>query len=302
MNRALTILVVMLSATHVFAQGEPPADTVMIRVAQGDSLDMLASEFYGDRKLSTFIMVENKIQRPRALRAGERLRIPITREVTTSPGDTFQSLAESLLGDPRRSDFLAEINGMSPDDNLAAGTPLIVPFTITHVAGGAESLETVAKIYYGKLKLADMLRRYNFLDKTTLDKPETILVPSYGVRVHPSKQPPVDAEAKARRAKRKATSELAANAIPSARLAWHNGDYNSVKKLLLDIDVSFLELEPAMEVGVLLGCAHIALDETEPALAAFRRVIDRKPSYALRRLDHSPKILAVWTKAGGLVE
>ena len=53
---------------------------------------------------------------------------------------------------------------------------------------------------------------------------------------------------------------------------------------------------------MLLGSAYVAFDETEPALAAFKRVIDRQPSHALRRLDHSPKVLAVWTKALGLIE
>ncbi|MBS1123180.1 MAG: Peptidoglycan-binding lysin domain protein [Deltaproteobacteria bacterium] len=301
MSRGLAILLLVIALSPTVARAQA-ADTVTIRVAQGDSLDMLASEFYGDRKLALFIMVENKIQHPRPLRPYERLRVPINREITTAPGDTFQSLAESLLGDPRRSEFLAELNGMSPDYNLAAGTPLILPFAITHVAAGPESLVSLAKNYYDKPKYADILRRYNFLDKTALEKGESILVPSYNVRVHPSKYPPIDAESKARREKRRASSELAANAIPSARHAWRTGDYATVKQLLAEIDGAYLELGPAIEVDLLLGCAQIAFDETEPALATFRHIIDRKPGYALRKLDHSPKILAVWTKAGGLVE
>jgi len=38
------------------------------------------------------------------------------------------------------------------------------------------------------------------------------------------------------------------------------------------------------------------------AVAAFKRAIDRQAQCALRRYDYSPKILAVWQKAGGQVE
>ena len=95
---------------------------------------------------------------------------------------------------------------------------------------------------------------------------------------------------------------IAASAIPVARHAWRIGDYTAVKKQLADVDVAFIEVGAAVEVGVLLGSAQIAFGDTEAALQSFRHVLDRRPSHTLRQVDHSPKVLAVWKKADGQVE
>jgi LysM repeat protein len=298
--RALVVAAVL--AGPALAQPNETADTVWYRAKQNDTYGFIASEYYGDRSKAVFIITENKIQRPAPLRGYERLRIPIIREITTSPGDSFQSLAASFLGDQRRGAFLAEANQMSPDDNLAAGTPLLIPFTVTHTADAKESLAQVAAQYYGDGKLAETLKAYNFLDKGTLDKGEAITIPSVNVRMHPRHVPPPDAEAKLRREKRRENGKLAATAIPIARHAWRTGDYATVKKILAEIDVAYVELLPAIEVGILLGSALVAFGDLDGATTAFRHVLDRKPSHTLRRVDHSPKVLAVWTKIQGPVE
>jgi LysM repeat protein len=302
--RALRMLVAYtLAATPVFAQ--PPAetaDTVWYRAKQNDTYGFIASEYYGDRTKAAFIITENKIQRPAPLKGYERLRVPVVREITSSPGDSFQSIATAYLGDNRRGAFLAEANKMSPDDNLAAGTPILIPFTVTHTADAKESLAQVAQQYYGDAKLAEALKSYNFLEKPTLEKGEAITIPSINVRMHPRHIPPPDAEAKLRREKRRDNGKLAATAIPIARHAWRIGDYAAVKKTLAEIDVAFVELQPAIEIGILLGSALVAFGDVDGASTAFRSVLDRKPSHALRKVDHSPKVLAVWTKANGSVE
>ncbi len=302
MIRALALSLLLSS----IAQAD--SDRVTVRASPGDTFDIIAAEYYGDRKFARFIVEENRVQKARPLRNGERVRVPITREVTTEPGDTFQSLAQTLLGDTARSEFLAELNGVRPDDNLTAGTALLVPFTISHTAAAVEPFESMVKTYYGRVrdpaKYVDALRRYNKLDATKLglEKGEKIMVPSFDIKVHPAKYPAIDAESRARREKRTASTASARDAIPAARVAWRTGDYATVRKVLTGIDVAYVDPAAAIQVGVLLGCAHIALDETEPGLAAFRAILDRQPTHTLRKLDHSPKILAVWTKAGGSVE
>jgi LysM repeat protein len=293
----LVVAVVLALAATAHAQ---PEDTLPYRAKQGDSLGIIASEFYGDRSKTAFIVAENKLTKP--LRPGERLRVPIMREITTSPGDTFQSLAASLLGDPLRGAFLAELNAMAPDDNLAAGTSIVVPFTVAHTADKPESLKELASTYYGDGKFADVLKRYNNLDKPVLEKGETITVPSFNVKMHPSKIPLPDAEAKLRRERRRDNSRLAAAALPIARHAWRIGDFATVRKTLDGIDTAFIELAPALEIGIMLGSAYVAFDSEKDALDTFKRVIDRKPSHKLRKLDHSPKVLAIWKKADGAVE
>ena len=97
---ALAIAIVVAVPPRAARAQAPTSDVTIYRVKQGDTLDLIAAEFYGDRNKAIFIMVANKIQHPRALRPGERLRIPVTREVTTSPGDTFEIARGEL---PRRS-------------------------------------------------------------------------------------------------------------------------------------------------------------------------------------------------------
>lgn len=300
MKRALLVLALWSGTAH--ADGEALVDTTTYRVKKGDSLGLIAAEFYGDRSKAIFIMVENKLKHSRALKAGERLRIPVVREITTAPGDTFESLAATLLGDALRGRFLAEANAMQPEDNLAAGTQLIVPFTVVHTAAAKERIRDVTAAYFGSEKNADEIRRFNNLESDTLEKGDSIVIPSFNVRIQASRMPGVDADSKARRDRKRATAELAARMTPAARQAWRTGDYALVKKLLAGIDIAYLPADAAAEVGILLGCAHVAYDDTDLAIAAFKRVLDRKRGQKLRAFDHSPKIIAVWKQANGQVE
>jgi LysM repeat protein len=300
----LLILAAIAAAPRALHAQDATNNTRIYRVKQGDSLELLAAEFYGDRTKAVFIMVENKLTHARPLKPGERLRIPVNREATTSPGDTFESLAAAYLGSARRGRFLADFNGISPDDSLPAGTPIMIPFTIVHTAASTEAISDIAKAYFGDGKNAELLRRYNFLDKASIDKNEALIVPVYHVRLSAAKLPALDAESKARRDHRREAAARVARALPAARQAWKDGDFAGVKGALaqLEPDLDYLDTGEAVEVGVLLGAAHVAYDDTELAMASFKRVVDRQAQHALRRYEVSPKILAIWQKAGGQVE
>jgi LysM repeat protein len=297
------IAITGLAAPRV-ARAQDAIRPVTYRVRQGDTLELIAAEFYGDRSKATFIAAENKLTRPRSLKPGERLRIPVSREVTTAPGDTFESLAMTYLGSARRGGFLADWSGIAQDVSLPAGTPIMIPFTITHTAQSPESLGEVARAYFGDGRQAELLRRYNQLEKSALDRGETLLVPAFQIRVSPARQPALDAESKARRERRREAVARAARALPAARLAWKTGNFAEVEAVAapLEADLDYLDADEAVELAVLLGAAHVAFDADELAVTAFKRAIDRKATCALRRYDYSPKILAVWQKAGGTIE
>jgi LysM repeat protein len=301
---AMCVLVLVLGGPRAAHAQDPPNDTVVHRVRQGDSLELIAAEFYGDRTKAVFIMVANKMTHVRPLRPGERLRVPISREVATAPGETFESLAATYLGSARRGTFLASFNGMSSDDGVPAGTVLTIPFTIVHTAGSVESISDIAKAYFGDGKNTEMLRRYNFLEKNSIDRGEPLLVPVYTVRLTPAKTPALDVESRARREHRREAIARAARALPAARQSWKDGDFAAVRSTLapLEPDLDYLDTRDAVELGVLLGAAHVAFDETEPAVALFKRALDRQANHALKRYDTSPRILDVWQKAGGQVE
>lgn len=301
--RALVIaaLVVGALAPRAHAQ-DATSDVTIHRVKKGDSLELIAAEFYGDRNKAIFIMVSNKILHPRPLKLGEKLRIPVTRFVTTSPGDTWESLAATYLGDPRRGPFLAEFNGLDADD-LASGTPLQIPFTITHTAEGTETIANIALAYFGESSNASLIRRYNFLEKDSIEKGEPLIVPINNVRLQLSKMPAIDAEAKARRDRQREAQLRASKSLPAARLAWREGDFAAVKAALssVELDVDYLDTSQAVEVGLLLGSMHIAHGDKEPALEAFKRILERRASYQLDPYYFSPKIQAIWKEAGGTI-
>lgn len=300
----VAVAAVVAAAPTAHAQEKDTSRPIAYRVRQGDTLELIAAEFYGDRNKGALIATENKLTRPRALRPGERLRIPVPREITSSPGDTFESLALTYLGSAKRGAFLADWAGLSHDDSLPAGIPIAIPLTISHVAQGTESLGDIARLYFGDARNAEMLRHYNQLDKPSVDKGDTVLVPAYQVKLSPAKQPPADAETRTRREHRREALGRAARALPAARLAWKVGDLAQVRDGLsrLEPDLDYLDTDDAVELAILLGAAHVAFDETEPALTCFRRALDRQAQHVLRRYDHAPKVLAVWQKAGGPIE
>jgi len=294
------LLILALVAGDARAQGSD--DTITYKVKAGDTLELLAAEYYGDRNDALFIMVANKMTHPRPLKKGEKLRVPVSREVTTSIGDTFDTLAQAYLGDTRRGPFLAEFNGVAPDDSLAAGTVINVPFTITYTADADIGLDRIAQAYFGDAERANVLRAYNFLDKDTLAKGETVEVPIFHVRVRESMLPPVDPDAKARSEKRRLMQDQALTALPGSRAAWRAGDFSAVKRDLIKIDTDFLDVKLAVEIGVLLGGAYVATGDTDSALATFKRVLERRPKQALDAYRFSPKIRDVWKRAGGTIE
>ncbi|TMQ16214.1 MAG: LysM peptidoglycan-binding domain-containing protein [Deltaproteobacteria bacterium] len=297
------VLAVAVAAAPGPAHAQDANRPVPYRVKPGDTLELIAAEFYGDRTKAVFLMEENKMTHARPLRPGERLRIPISRDVTTAPGDTFESLAMTYLGSARRGSFLADFNGAS-QDSLPAGSSVTIPFTITHTAQSTESLSDIAKAYFGDGKNAEMLRRYNFLERSSIDKGEQLIVPVYHVRLSAAKQPALDAESRARREHRREATARVARALPAARQAWKDGDFAAVKAALvpLEPDLDYLDSDEGMAVAVLLGAAHVAYGDSELALACFKRVIDRQDHAALRSYDYSPKILALWHQAGGAIE
>lgn len=301
--KALLVMASLGLALWVPARGaEASNNTIVYRARQGDTLQLIAAEYYGDRNKAIFIMVENKITHTKPLRPGERLRIPVSREITTSPEDTWETMARAYLGDARRAPFLADFNNMSHEESVPAGTVLHVPFTVTHRAEATETLGNISLAYFGEAKHADLLRRYNFLEKGSLERGETLIVPVFHVRLQASKLPPPDAEAKRRQALRRESANEAASAVPKAWQFWRAGDYADIEKLLLKIEVSFADPKHAVDVHLLLGLVHAAEGKADLAMDDFKKVRGLKPDHVLRRFDYSPKILEVWQKAGGKVE
>ena len=302
MKSLLLVVAIAVAVPRTAVAQNDQSDIITIKVKQGDTLALLAAEFYSDRNKAIFIMVANKLDHPRPLKPGERIKIPVSRPYTTAPGDTFETIAANFLGDAKRGTFLAEFNGLQPDDRIPSGTDLFIPFTITHTAANTESISQIAQAYFGNDKNAQMIRQYNFLgEKDSLAKGEKLIVPIFNVRLSASKLPPIDADSNKRREKQKKAQANAAPALPAAKIAWRDGDFALVKDTPAGVgqDVDYLQTEQAVAVGVMLGAMHLAFGDEKPALEAFKRVLERKPAHVLSPYFYAPKVIAVWKEAGG---
>ena len=204
------------------------------RVRRGDTLELLAAEYYGDRRHKIYIMIDNGLDHARPLKPGERLRIPVSNDVTVALADTLPGLAAQYLGDERRAKYLAEFNGLAPDGTVAVGMSITVPLRVTYRAARREALTEIAKSLFADSKRAQLLKDYNFLKRDALEKGETIVVPIY-LRVHPSKRRPPDAASIALLARRTEATENARRQLPLAHRAWDKGDYAVVKTLLSEL-------------------------------------------------------------------
>ena len=275
------------------------------RVKKGDTLALLAGEIYGDRRYAILIMATNKLDHDAELRPGKRLKIPTNHAITTNAGDTLASLAEQHLGDPRRQKFLADFNGISAGASLPVGMTIKVPLVVQHRTAGKEKLSDIAAAYFGTAKKTvktRLIREYNFLTANTLDAGRSISIPIDNVEVRPSRQPKPDADSKARAEKRKKMQKMARRALAKAEKAWHEGDHDTVKGLLTTLDTAYLDAEDAVQIDVLLGRTYIAFDDTDTALARFKKALERAPDHLLDPYFYSPKVLEVWRNAGGRVQ
>jgi LysM repeat protein len=302
-TRLIALCLAAAALLVVPAPREARAQSITHKASPGDTLQLLAAEYYGDRRHAVFIMVANNLAHPRKLKKGEPIKIPIGQDVTVKAGDSWESVAAQYLGHKDRGPFLARFNGVDPESSLAAGAAVRIPLRVTHKAVARVSLEQLAANYLGDRNKAEILKTYNFLDRDQLEPGESIVVPIQRVRVRAEKLPAPDAESQARINKRREMLELAQRSLPDARAAWRQGDYALIRNELTKIDTDYLDADWAVELGMLLGSAYIAYDDKDSALATFKKVLERQPNHMLSKVEYSPKICEVWTAAGGeLVE
>jgi len=290
------LLVLFFLGTSAYGQ----TATTAYRVKPKDTLDVIAAEYYGDRQFAAFIIAENKLKNGKVT-PYSRLKIPVTRDIVTQKGESFESLAEQYLGDKRRAPLLADYNELAVTETPATGTQLTIPFQVTHIAEGNESLASIALRYLDDPKQADLIRRYNFLDKNSVEKGESVVVPMLAAKVGRGKSIGPDAEAKARRDEHRKMMAEVENVLPDAHAAWLQGDFAHVKALLSPFadKTELLDMKTAVDLGLLLGKAHVAFDETPAAVAAFKIVLERKSEHRLSSYAESPKVIDAWKQAGG---
>jgi hypothetical protein len=296
MTRVVIAVVLLLAAGRAAAQ-----PSINHTIQPGDTLPLLAAEYYGDRNHMVFIMVANDMEHEVPLVAGRVLKIPISDEVTATAGDTWAKLAARHLGSDRRAGFLAQFNGSTEASSIPAGEVLAIPLRVTYTAPQLTSLADLAVTYLGDRNKAGFLADYNALDSMSVEAGQSVIIPIARVRVRKEKLP-APAEEELRLAqKRQEMQKLAVKALSDARSAWRAGHYHLIRNELTKVELEFLDTDTAMAIGLLLGGAYIAFDDDDSALALFTKLLARDRDHTLDAAATSPKIRRVWQQAGGKV-
>lgn len=313
-------------ACALCCSGTASARVVTHTVENGDTAESVAADYYGNRSLAVIVLAANGLDRTTKLRGGQKLRIPTAFRYRIKKGDTLEGLAQRFCDDKRRAAMLAQIAGVKLTDKLREGQELLIPFNVTHKAEAPESLQSVARTFYGDPNRGKFLADYNFRTSPLLAKNEKIAVPISHVKIRavylqapPSAPsvPVVPSEGKAKVDEREAQLvaiasereaqrrevELAARVgglLVEADKGYRDGEYAAVlanlDKLLSEEDPSETQLT---EIFRLKGFCYVALGMDDLAERAFREVLARKPSLQLDEATVSPKIRAALERARG---
>jgi LysM repeat protein len=287
------------------------AKVALYTAKNGDSVESVAAEYYGNRSLGPFLMEANGLKDAK-LKTGQKVRIPTAFSYRVRKGDTLEALAQKFLDDKRRAPFLAAFSGVGRADKIREGQELIIPFQHVHVAPAPESLQSVARSFYGDSGRARMLADYNFRTAPMLAKGERLLLPITHIRIRSVRLDPKLKESAAAAPKapvptapsneaQKREEELAARVTQQLALVetkYKEGSYQDVPsaldKMLTEEDPSEAQLA---EIFRWKAFAYVALGLDELAVQAFREVLARKPDEKLDEATVSPKIRAAFEKA-----
>lgn len=148
-------------------------------VQPNETLASLAKRYYGRIQYERILSTANGLTgaRVRGLTPGMLLEIPAVTYKQVGEGETWKSLAARLLGDEGRYIFLAQSNGHKPWIQPELGQLIAIPYHLTWVATGDESLATLAYRYLGSTKEAYQLVHYNGLSQNGPKRGDVLVIP-----------------------------------------------------------------------------------------------------------------------------
>lgn len=148
-------------------------------VEPGETLAAIAERFYGRIQYEKLLVAANNLdaQGGSPIVPGMRLEVPALGHYRVRSGDTWNALAQQLLGSKRRADVLAAANGTTPWLTPADGAEIVVPYNLKVVATGNDTVVTIAYRYMGNMNKAWVLDHYNGFKGRHLRRGDLVLVP-----------------------------------------------------------------------------------------------------------------------------
>ncbi len=277
------------------AAGDTPV-TIKYLPSKTDTAALIASDYYGSRKRSPFVINIAEVTKDRPLAKRKYIRMPVVFVIHAEKGDSFQSLAKEYLAKSYRDKYLAEFNNRFPKESLAVGEPVRIPFHTKHTATKKTSLRSIAYRYYGSKEKSSVLKAYNNIKKNLVAKGSSVDVPFVWKNSTISKAR-VTKKAKARFERFQKQSRAANLLLPTMKAAWHIGDYASIQRQLEQIDTPYLPMPLAAEVLLLLGQSYVALGQPDKAAAVFTLLRERDLQWELDPKKYSPTVLQAFDAA-----
>jgi hypothetical protein len=156
-------------------------------IKPNEALAQVAERIYGDSKYEAVLVGANAldVQGGSVVAPGMRLEVPAPWHHTVAPGETWAELASWWLGtsDIARADLLARANKTVPWIAPGEGHEIEIPAVVTYIAGEGETVNSIAKRFWGNANLGWELNTYNRREGVSVNRGEVVLVPMLGLRL-----------------------------------------------------------------------------------------------------------------------
>jgi hypothetical protein len=298
-RRAPSLWGVLLIGTTLLLNATPARAFPHI-VKQGETLASLAERFYGRIQMERVLSTANSLNGTKTpqLTPGMILEIPALTYRKVHQGQTWKSLASELLGDEKRHIHLAQVNAHQPWIEPELGQLIVVPYNLSWLATGEESLATLAYRFLGSTKHAYLLSQYNGLGDRDLKRGDVLLLPLSELPLTPEGQAAAEEAAHQLTEQARGDHFRQQQESKSEAKQLHedirNGRYvSAVARGTRLLERGKLPQAGRAQVHFLLLEAYVALDARGLARTSCESWRSLSPESTLDPLTTSPKILRV---------
>ena len=268
----------------------------------GENLDELSSRYYGSRDISIAIRAANGFMHPDdgRLLQGERVELPEMIYHEVKDDEEWDQLADRYLGSPKRGRFLAELNGLSPDENPAPGKIVKIPYQLLYVLAPDETLKSIARIFLQGKHSVKWLKEYNFKKKKKWGRGDPLLVPLMNVEFTQKEKERIEG-LRGGGAPSAEDQQVQVDAV--AQMTKLRESFEQGKYVLIVATAHRLlgtgKLTVPQQIGVYkyLAFAYVAFGDMAQARETFRHALVLQPGMELSPITTSPKILKAFRDA-----
>lgn len=272
--------------------------TVYHTIRSGESLAIVAKQYYGDPAKAIFLLEYNGITDPRTIEPGRRLIIPEVRFHRVRRGETLALIAKRYLNDPKKSRGLVQLNRIKDPKSLSPGMKILIPVEIIHTVKKGESLSSIAGKYYGQFNTSELIALYNDIkDPINLKVGTRLILPISNLKIVRKKSP---TQPRTRQPQPPPGKRAGKEFLEKGTSDYFMGDYvGAVENLRKAIESGLNEKDDISKAHRFLAYSYVALNERVKAKDSFRQALKVDPDLRLDPVYVSPKIMEVFEEVKG---